>query len=66
MVGPTAYAKAKKAELARVKPLRGCWGAAGDGYEQRWPETWEALLKNKVSQKLVCITEVSAIYFSTE
>ena len=20
----------------------GCWGAAGDGYEQRWPETWEA------------------------
>ena len=40
---------AKKAELARVKPLRGCWGAVGQGYEERWPETWEAELEEKVS-----------------
>ena len=62
VVGPTAYAKAKKAELARVKPLRGCWGAVGQGYEERWPETWEAELEAKVSQKLVCITKVSPIF----
>lgn len=51
-------ALAKKAELARVKPLRGCWGEFGAGYEERWPQTWEAELKAKVAQKLVCITEV--------
>ena len=56
------YAKAKKAELARLKPLRGCWGAVGLGYEERWPDTWEAELEAKVSQNLVCITKVSPIF----
>ena len=50
VVGPTAYAKAKRAELARVKPLRGCWGSFGEGYEERWPGTWETELEAKVSQ----------------
>jgi hypothetical protein len=51
---------AKKAELARIKPLRGCWGAVevGQEYEELWPETWEAEHEEKVSQKLVCITKV--------
>ena len=60
VVGPTAYAKAKRAELARVKPLRGCWGDIGTGYEERWPDTWETELEVKASQKIVCITKVSA------
>jgi hypothetical protein len=33
----------------------------GQGYEELWPETWEADLEEKVSQKLVCITKVSPI-----
>ena len=60
VVGPKAYEKARKAELARVKPLKGCWGGAGRGYEKRWPETWEAELEEKIGQKLVCITKVQA------
>lgn len=34
----------------------------GQGYEERWPETREAELEEKVSQKLVCITKVSPIF----
>jgi len=60
VVGPKAYAKAKTAELERVKGLKGQWGAIGRGYKERWPDTWEAELEAKVSQKLVCITKVSA------
>jgi len=43
-----------------VKGLKGQWGAIGRGYKERWPDTWEAELEAKVSQKLVCITKVSA------
>ena len=64
VVGPKAYAKAKAAEEARVRPLRGQWGLAGKGYKERWPATWEAELDAKVSQKLVCITKVSGVYTS--
>jgi hypothetical protein len=65
VVGPKAYAKAKAAELARVRPLKGCWGANGAGYKERWPGTWEAELEDKVSQKLVCITKVNEYSYLT-
>ena len=48
--------------LGKVMRLRGCWGPAGHGYEERWPDKWEAELDAKVSQKLVCITKVRSMF----
>ena len=58
VVGPVHYAKAITAELARVKPLGGCWGAVGRGYEERYPETWEAEVRDAVNKKLCCVTDI--------
>jgi|AntAceMinimDraft_1070359.scaffolds.fasta_scaffold22423_1 hypothetical protein len=58
VIGPASYAKKITAELARVKPLRGCWGTAGHGYEERWPDTWQAEVRARVNKDWCCITDI--------
>ena len=55
-MGLEAWEKAKMAELALVKALAGVWGNPGAGYQERWPETWEADLKRKLNQKRISVT----------
>eukprot|EP00732_Lithocolla_globosa_P000605 Lithocolla_globosa_v1_NODE_207_length_5169_cov_7.885329.p5 type:complete len:135 gc:universal NODE_207_length_5169_cov_7.885329:1510-1914(+) len=67
ILGIPAYKKAEKAELARVKELKGQWGKPGDGYEARFGTElvdnvtiWESELKKKMNGplKTICITDV--------
>ena len=60
LLGVKAFEKAKAGELARVRPMRGVWGAVGDGYEKRWPDTWEQELLKKLNGpgRLRCVTDL--------
>ena len=74
VVSMSGYNTAVKQELKRVMELRGVWRTEGYGYQQRYPDTWEAEVRAKVDQKLCnvkdlidhVITESSAIYEGTE
>ena len=39
-------------------PFAGVWDELGAGYQERWPETWEAELKRKLNQKLISVTDL--------
>ncbi len=58
VIGLKTFNAALQAELQRVKPLGGVWGAADNGYEHRFGANWEVKLRSKVNKKYCCITEL--------
>lgn len=55
VVGMKAYNTAVRAELRRVLPLKGVWKNDGYGYQQRYPDTWEAEVRKVVDKKLCSV-----------
>ncbi len=60
VIGPTKFKAEFKAEVLRVKGMKGCWSTFPNGYEQRYPETWplEVAHALKRSRKIICITDI--------
>jgi hypothetical protein len=62
IIGVKKYKAAKNSELARVKRLKGpgVWGREGQGYEERWPDSWKEKLDEKMHGPLGlrCITDL--------
>jgi hypothetical protein len=60
ILGPNKFEQKVRAELSRVKGLKGCWANYPEGYEQRFPETWpfEVARALKSSEHIVSVTEL--------
>ena len=58
VVGMKAYDGHVTVELARVRRLKGQWGAVGAGYAERYPETWQDEVKKVVNKKYCSIKEL--------
>jgi len=58
VVGMKAYEGHVTAELARVRLLKGQWGAVGVGYAERYPETWQDEVKKVANKKYCSIKEL--------
>ena len=58
VVGLKAWKKARLTEMARVKPLEGCWKKPGDGYPERYGLNWEAVLDAYLRKKICPVTDL--------
>jgi len=58
VVGLKAWQKARLTEMARVKPLEGCWKKPGDGYPERYGLNWEAVLDAFLRKTICPVTDL--------
>ena len=66
VLGLAKWEKMVVAELARVRPLKGCWGKSGEGYEKRYGgvEVGKRMAEKKVRQSHIPVTDMITHMFN--